>query len=134
MKAHAARFIDAIGQDSTDIWLRLCLGNEESRKFCGAFLEWYVRTSKVLRPCLGKKEWEEVCTIRCAVTVEDVWAAVVKRADEVVLKAHRLSLPPNEAAVFSLNFSSRRTTRNGPAYAISKVSKITTYTRLALLK
>lgn len=75
----------------------------------------------VKRPCLGAEEWQEVRTVNCAVTLEDVWAALVRNADEYVLKRKR-GEDRERAHLWSLHYSSRdKGFRSSPAYEIGQV-------------
>lgn len=75
----------------------------------------------VKRPCLGAEEWQEVRTVNCAVTLEDVWAALIRNADEYVLKRKRTE-DREWAHLWSLRYSSRdKGSRSSPAYEIGQV-------------
>jgi hypothetical protein len=81
-----------------------------------------VKTSTVIRPCLGPEEWREVRTVNCAVTLEDVWAALVRNAHTIVLKPKRLE-NRSEAALWNPRYSSRdNASRNRPAYEVGQAS------------
>ncbi|OAQ59792.1 hypothetical protein VFPBJ_11588 [Purpureocillium lilacinum] len=114
------RFAERIKAHPEDTWLALCTGSEDAKARCRAFLESYVRTSMVKRPCLGAEEWQEVRTVNCAVTLEDVWAALVRNADEYVLKRKR-GEDRERAHLWSLHYSSRdKGFRSSPAYEIGQ--------------
>ena len=75
----------------------------------------------VKRPCLGAEEWQEVRTVNCDVTLEDVWAALVRIADDYVLKRKRTE-DRERAHLWSLRYSSRdKGSRSSPAYEIGQV-------------
>ncbi|KAK4089442.1 hypothetical protein Purlil1_6011 [Purpureocillium lilacinum] len=114
------RFAERINAHPEDTWLALCIGSDDAKARCRAFLESYVRTSMVKRPCLGAEEWQEVRTVNCAVTLEDVWAALVRNADEYVLKRKRTE-DRERAHLWSLRYSSRdKGSRSSPAYEIGQ--------------
>lgn len=100
------------------------MGINTAKAFCKTFLTEYVRHSEAYRPILGPEEWEKVRTINCAVTVEDVWAALVRVADEKVMQPKR-EADPEKRAYWTLNFSSQnRNSRNVAVWEISQVSEV----------
>ncbi|KAK4071555.1 hypothetical protein Purlil1_13380 [Purpureocillium lilacinum] len=114
------RFAERIKAHPEDTWLALCIGSDDAKARCRAFLESYVRTSMVKRPCLGGEERQEVRTVNCAVTLEDVWSALVRNADENVLKRKR-GEDRERAHLWSLRCSSRdEGSRSSPAYEIGQ--------------
>ncbi|KAL7928806.1 hypothetical protein V8C35DRAFT_332508 [Trichoderma chlorosporum] len=102
------------------VWIDHCLGKDKSKDVCRTFLYRHVLKSEVWRPCLGPKLWHKVRKINAAITLEDVWAGLVKSADLQVLKQKRQE-NPKEATFWELRFSSREnTTRRGPAYEVAQ--------------
>lgn len=116
------RFAKRVNTSPDETGVQLCAGLETAKARFRAFLETYVKTSKVWRPCLGPEEWHIVPTIRHAVTVEDVWAALVRKVNMTVLKQKREENPKLKN-MYLLTYSSREnTSRIGPAYEIEQVS------------
>jgi hypothetical protein len=86
-----------------------------------AFLEYYVRSSVVRRPCLGPEGRKEVRTVKTGTTLQDKLSELVKYADDTVLEPKRLE-NPREMALWRISYSSRaKGYHDGPAYEIGKV-------------
>ncbi|PTB43847.1 hypothetical protein M441DRAFT_43980 [Trichoderma asperellum CBS 433.97] len=112
-------FCEAAGKDSEKVWIDLSLDKDDAKQTCKAFLHSYVANSVVRRPCLGPEEWEEVQTVTCAVTVEDIWCALVYNANKKILrpKAKKEGESPGS---WVLHFSSKYGNCEGPAYDIAR--------------
>ncbi|KAL6887140.1 hypothetical protein HDV57DRAFT_349635 [Trichoderma longibrachiatum] len=112
--------------DNQAFWKAISLDDDRSKQICLSFLDWYVRSSRVRRPCLGPKEWVMVQTVRCAVTVEDIWGGLVRNANEKILRPltkteRQGSLFPDKIRVWDLAFGpSLNRSANGPAYEVAK--------------
>lgn len=117
-----SRFCEAAEKNSEKVLIDLSLDKDDAKQTCKAFLHSYVVNSVVRRPCLGPKEWEEVRTVTCAVTVEDVWCALVHNANNNILrpKAKEEGESPGS---WVLSFSSRYGSSEGPAYDVARVRK-----------
>ncbi|KAM3492106.1 hypothetical protein MY3957_004597 [Beauveria namnaoensis] len=113
-------FAKIMSFDPSQVWIDLCYRRDTAKSYCRTFLEVYVSTSTVRRPCLGPEEWHDVRTVNAAATVQDVWAALVKRADQQVLLPLRQGCNPMQAGIYDLGFSSRNnSSRSGPAYEVA---------------
>ncbi|KAM3472693.1 hypothetical protein MY5147_005158 [Beauveria neobassiana] len=113
-------FAKIMSFDPSQVWIDLCYRRDTAKSYCRTFLEVYVSTSTVRRPCLGPEEWHDVRTVNAAATVQDVWAALVKRADQQVLLPMRQGCNPMQAGIYDLGFSSRNnSSRSGPAYEVA---------------
>lgn len=106
--------------DLVNIWFDLCLGKPEVQAIFQGFLRQYWEQSVTWRPCLGPEEYEQVHTIDCASTIEDVWCLLVNHADDRIMRPKRLKDPKN-AGVWSLKYASRKTQPTcGPTYEIAR--------------
>ncbi|EFY96531.2 hypothetical protein MAA_08028 [Metarhizium robertsii ARSEF 23] len=106
--------------DPVNIWFDLCLGKPEVQAFFQGFLRQYWEQSVTWRPCLDPEEYEEVHTINCASTIEDVWCLLVNHADDRIMKPKRLKDREN-AGIWSLKYASRRTSSTcSPTYEIAR--------------
>lgn len=110
------------------IWVDLCHGetNKVAESYCQSFLRAYVEFSRVWRPSLGPNEWEVVKTVNHAVTIEDVWSALVRNADTKVLQVKRTEKFEETGqwpTELELRYSSRdKNKRGNPAYRIAQVT------------
>lgn len=121
---HWQKYVSLAGRDPDQVWVDVCTGREGTAKpYFQAFLTRYVEASITLRPCLGPKEWEKVQTIRCAVTLEDVWSTLVAAANINVIKPRRRREPWN-AQFIALSYSSqKKQSQNATIRDIGRVSQ-----------
>ena len=106
--------------DAETLWVDLRRGQDLAKRRCLVFLRYYTRKSTKRRPVLGKSETEKVRTVNCAVTLEDVWSALVQVADVKVMQPRRDADP--EKAEFWMLKRRRGGGHIEPADAIAKVS------------
>lgn len=114
-------FAERLGFHPESMWIEFRLGQKPAKHRCIVFLKLWAKNGRALRPCLGPDEWEWVRTINCAVTVEDVWAALVNTAEAKVMRPKRESDPMN-GAFWTLQYNSRsRGSRDTPSHEVAKV-------------
>ncbi|KAL7905985.1 hypothetical protein GGI35DRAFT_126509 [Trichoderma velutinum] len=117
-------YAKAVEADPDEIWVELCRGSHAAMACCRAFLKSYAEFSRVWRPCLGPEEWELVRTVNHAVTIEDVWSALVRNADTKVLQPKRdeeREKTGEYPATLELRYSSRdKSKHKSPAYTIAQ--------------
>ncbi|UKZ79054.1 hypothetical protein TrVFT333_006805 [Trichoderma virens FT-333] len=114
------RFAEDMGVDPNKVWIDLCIGVDGIQSIFQAFLEEYVKSSVVLRPCLGPEEYELVRTIDHGSTVTDTWVSLVNKVNGTVLKQKR-NEDREKASFWFLALSSRDIkTGRGPAYDIGR--------------
>lgn len=114
-------YAEKLSFDAHQTLLDLRVGEGKAVACCHAFLKHYAQFSTVWRPCLGPEEWREVRTVNTAVTLEDVWAALVQGAEQNVFLPKRAGMKASDAAFWHLTLSSGRQNNNNPADAVAKV-------------
>ena len=125
----------------TDIWISVVNSDNRALAICWAFLKWYASQAFAWRPCLvqserfnyeddnsnnEKDEYGEmmrVRTVKSVVTLQDRWAALVQKADQLVLLPLRRK-SPQDTAHLSLQFSSQSKVRCSPCVSISQLSSM----------
>ncbi|KAL7786277.1 hypothetical protein V8C37DRAFT_419575 [Trichoderma ceciliae] len=101
-------------------WIDLSLDKDSAKNICFSFLHSYVVNSRVWRPCLGPEEWHKVQTVTCAVTVEDIWSALVQNANRKILRP-KTKEGSEDSRRWELNFSTRHGRHSeGPAYDVAR--------------
>lgn len=89
---------------------------------CLVFLEHFVMQSVTWKPVLGPEEWVQQPTIQSAATLQDVWAALVKVADDMVMQPKRIKDENGQGVIWSLTYSSRyKAAGNKATYTVGQV-------------
>ncbi|KAM0270904.1 hypothetical protein ACHAQH_009250 [Verticillium albo-atrum] len=105
--------------DPDAIILDLCYNRTSAEDKFRAFLRYYVKTSVQLRPSLGPEEYEWVRDVDSAITVTELWKALVREFDCGFLQTMRRQ-EPEKVSLYSLKFCD---TSQG-AGSVWKVSKV----------
>ncbi|KAJ4160329.1 hypothetical protein NW754_003454 [Fusarium falciforme] len=114
------QFAEAGKLDSDETWLQLCAGSHDAVNIFGSFLEMYILNSETSVPCLGPDEYKTKRDVNSAATLQDVWSALVRVANDDVLKQFRYQ-PNANAQHFTLRYSTRGGVESGPAGLVGKV-------------
>lgn len=114
------RFAEAGKLDSDETWLQLCAGSHDAVNIFESFLEMYILNSETSVPCLGPDEYKTKRDVNSAATLQDVWSALVRVANDDVLKQFRYQ-PNANAQHFTLRYSTRGGVESGPAGLVGKV-------------
>ncbi|EHK48889.1 hypothetical protein TRIATDRAFT_304766 [Trichoderma atroviride IMI 206040] len=115
-------FCEKLAIDSETVFEDLSMDQDSAKNICFAFLHSYVVNSKVRRPCLGPEEWHMVQTVTCAVTVEDVWQALVQNANRKILRP-KTKKGGQDSRSWELKFISRYGGGGvGPAYDVARAT------------
>ncbi|KAI8681927.1 C2H2-type domain-containing protein [Fusarium keratoplasticum] len=114
------QFAEAGELDSDETWLQLCAGSHDAVNIFESFLEMYILNSETSVPCLGPDEYKTKRDVNSAATLQDVWSALVRVANDDVLKPFRYQ-PNANAQHFTLRYSTRGGVESGPAGLVGKL-------------
>ncbi|KAI8674512.1 C2H2-type domain-containing protein [Fusarium keratoplasticum] len=114
------QFVEAGKLDSDETWLQLCAGSHDAVNIFESFLEMYILNSETSVPCLGPDEYKTKRDVNSAATLQDVWSALVRVANDDVLKQFRYQ-PNANAQHFTLRYSTRGGVESGPAGLVGKL-------------
>lgn len=99
--------------------LDLCANRPSAEDKFRAFLRHHVKTSMQLRPSLGPEEYEWVREVESAITVTELWKALVRDFDSGFLQIKRRE-EPEKTSSYSLKFTDT-SQGSGSVWKVSKV-------------
>ncbi|RNJ54447.1 hypothetical protein D7B24_000463 [Verticillium nonalfalfae] len=105
--------------DPETIVLDLCANRPSAEDKFRAFLRHHVKTSMQLRPSLGPEEYEWVREVESAITVTELWKALVRDFDSGFLQIKRRE-EPEKTSSYSLKFTDT-SQGSGSVWKVSKV-------------
>ncbi|KAG7110479.1 hypothetical protein HYQ45_014881 [Verticillium longisporum] len=104
--------------DPETIVLDLCANRPSAEDKFRAFLRHHVKTSMQLRPSLGPEEYEWVREVESAITVTELWKALVRDFDSGFLQIKRRE-EPEKTSSYSLKFTDT-SQGSGSVWKVSK--------------
>ncbi|KAF4468252.1 domain-containing [Fusarium albosuccineum] len=114
-------FVELGNLNSDEIWLKLCAGSHEAVQKFQSFLEVYATKSTTRVPCLGPDEYKTKRVVNSAATLQDVWCALIRVANEDVLERFRYQ-PHSNPHYYTLRYSTRRgQAEQGPASLVANL-------------
>jgi hypothetical protein len=112
------------GIDSDQVWEDFLLLRDTATEAIKAFLKGYVQNSTQMRIVLDARERVEEPAVRHAVTVVEVWRALISAADSYVME-HKRRAQPKRARFWRLQWFAFIEGRvRGPAFALVLVSDL----------